>query len=207
MDWSLAPQGLLIGLSVAAPVGPLGVLCIRRTLALGRATGFVSGLGIASADALYGSIAAFGLTSISDWLVGVETWVRLIGGLFLCWIGWKTLRSAVATIDAPARVEELPAWRAFVSTLGLTLTNPMTILSFTAIFAGLGLAASDREAGSAAVLVAGVFVGSALWWLFLSTGVGLLRGWFVGGRLTIVNRISGVVILVFGALALGSVLR
>ena len=207
MDLALLPKGVLIGLSVAAPVGPLGVLCIRRTLAYGRLAGFVSGLGVASADAVYGSIAAFGLTSVSTLLVGLQDWVRVIGGLFLCWIGWRTLRSVAASVDAGADGAPVPPWRAYLSTFGLTLTNPMTILSFTAIFAGLGLAAAERSAGAATQLVLGVFAGSTLWWLFLSGAMGFLRGWLTGGRLTLVNRVSGAVILGFGLLALASTLR
>jgi threonine/homoserine/homoserine lactone efflux protein len=207
MEWLLVPKGLLIGLSVAAPVGPLGVLCIRRTLAHGRWTGFVSGLGVASADAVYGAIAAFGLTSISAWLVGIESWVRIVGGLFLCGIGWRTLRATPSTVETGGESSPIRPWRAYLTTFGLTLTNPMTILSFTAIFAGVGLATGGRDPLSAAALVIGVFTGSALWWLLLASGTGLLRTWFSGGRLTLVNRVSGLVILAFGLAALASTLR
>src|SRR5215211_7323266 len=120
MDWSLLPRGVVIGLSVAAPVGPMAILCIKRTLAKGRLTGFVSGLGIATADACYGAIAAFGLTSLSDALVDRADWVRGVGGLFLLYLGFSTLRSRPMA-DAPAEVVRRPAdgVLAYSSTLGL----------------------------------------------------------------------------------------
>src|SRR5262245_7035527 len=146
MDWSLLPRGVLIGLSVAAPVGPMAILCMRRTLAQGRLTGFVSGLGIATADACYGAIAAFGLTSIANVLVDQSDWFGILGGLFLLYLGVKTMRSPPIEGAAGAGTRR-PAdgLMAFGSTLGLTLTNPTTILSFVAIFAGFGVVNGDRE--------------------------------------------------------------
>jgi threonine/homoserine/homoserine lactone efflux protein len=208
MDWSLLPRGVIIGLSVAAPVGPMAILCMRRTLAQGRLAGFVSGLGIATADACYGAIAAFGLTSIADALVDQSTWIRILGGLFLVYLGVKTLRSRPVegtADDAPRRPAH--GLLAFGTTLGLTLTNPTTILSFVAIFAGFGVASGDRETTSAAALVIGVFAGSALWWLILTSGTGLLRSRLTVPRLTWINRVSGAVIGVFGAMAVASLFR
>lgn len=193
-------RGLLIGISIAAPVGPIGVLCIRRTLAEGRATGFASGLGAATADMLYGCIAGFGLTFISGVLVEQQLWFRLIGGLFLCYLGVKTLLSRPAG-DA-ANTQSTGLVGAYTSTLFLTLTNPMTILAFAAIYAGLGIASAAGSYGAAVVLVLGVFVGSALWWLLLSGGVSLFRAKFNARSLLWVNRISGVIIVGFGAVAL-----
>jgi threonine/homoserine/homoserine lactone efflux protein len=130
-------QGILIGLSIAAPVGPIGVLCIRRTLSEGRGTGFVSGLGAATADAIYGCVAGFGLTFISDILVSQQTWFRLVGGLFLCYLG---IRNFLARpVERAASVGGQGLAGAYASTFILTLTNPMTILSFAAIFAGTRL--------------------------------------------------------------------
>jgi threonine/homoserine/homoserine lactone efflux protein len=208
MDWSLLPRGVVIGVSVAAPVGPMAVLCMRRTLAQGRLTGFVSGLGVATADACYGAIAAFGLTSIADALVDQSTWIRILGGLFLVYLGVKTVRSrpivGVAD-DGPRR--PAAGLLAFGSTLGLTLANPTTILSFVAIFAGFGVADGDRGTTEAAALVIGVFAGSALWWLILTSGTGFLRGWLTAARLTWINRASGAVIGGFGVLAVASLFR
>ncbi len=193
-------KGLLIGFSIAAPVGPIGELCIRRTLAEGQLAGLVSGLGAASADALYGVVAGFGLTLISSFLLEQQVWIRLVGGLFLCYLGLRTLLSAPA--QEAARAGGSGLWAAYLSTLFLTLTNPMTILSFAAIFAGLGLGAAAGDYYQAAELVLGVFCGSALWWLLLSGGVSLLRARFDPHALRWVNRISGGIILAFGAAAL-----
>jgi threonine/homoserine/homoserine lactone efflux protein len=195
-------KGLIIGFSIAAPVGPIGILCIRRTLAEGRLVGLVSGLGAATADALYGCIAGFGLTFISSFLVSQQTWLRLVGGLFLCTLGVRTFFAQPAEQAAASNGKGLLG--AYASTLFLTLTNPMTILAFAAIFAGLGLASAPGSYASAAVLVMGVFSGSALWWLLLSGGVSLLRGKLNSGSLRWVNRISGVFITAFGVLALVS---
>ncbi len=194
-------RGLIIGFSIAAPVGPIGVLCIRRTLADGRAVGFAAGLGAATADALYGAVAGFGLTVVSTALVGQQGWLRLIGGAFLCWLGARTFLARPAEAAAPAaRGGGLAG--AYASTLVLTLTNPMTILSFAAVFAGLGVGAAGAGYGAAAVLVTGVFAGSALWWLVLSGAVGLLRHRVTPRGLRWVNRASGTIIAAFGLLAL-----
>jgi len=193
-------RGLIIGFSIAAPVGPIGVLCIRRTLAQGRLSGLISGLGAASADAIYGCIAGFGLTFVSNFLVAQQTWLGVIGGVFMCYLGFRTLMARPAEQSAAAGSNGLLS--DYLSIFALTLTNPMTILAFVAIFAGLGLAGAGASYGSAAVLVLGVFSGSALWWLILSGGVGLLRSRFTVGALQWVNRISGAVIIGFGMLAL-----
>ena len=204
MDMSLLVRGLIIGFSIATPVGPIGVLCIRRTLADGRAIGLVSGLGAATADALYGCVAGFGLTGISAFLVGQQTWLRLIGGLFLLLLGVKTFLSRPATEAAPSRGHGLAA--AYATTFMLTLTNPMTILAFVAIFAGVGLVRAGGTHLSAATLVAGVFLGSACWWLTLSTGVSLLRERFGLRVMQWVNRASGAVLTGFGVVALAGLL-
>jgi threonine/homoserine/homoserine lactone efflux protein len=191
-------RGLIIGFSIAAPVGPIGVLCIRRTLADGRAFGLLSGLGAATADAIYGCIAGFGLTLVSDFLVDQQVWLRLVGGAFLLYLGIKTFLSKVAEEAASAKGAGLAG--AYASTLFLTLTNPMTILSFVGIFAGLGLAESST--GGAGLTVLGVFLGSALWWLTLSGLAGLFRDRVGQGLLRWVNRISGAVVAGFGVFAL-----
>lgn len=205
MDISLLLRGLVIGFSIAAPVGPIGVLCIRRTLAEGRASGFVSGLGAATADAIYGCIAGFGLTFISSVLINQQVWLRLVGGAFLCYLGLKTFLAKPAGQVAPARGNGIVG--AYVSTFLLTLTNPMTILSFAAIFAGLGGASESGDYGSAGVLVLGVFIGSALWWIILSSSASLLRTRVTPAGLRWVNKISGIIITGFGLLALLSLGR
>jgi len=204
LDVNLLLRGIIIGFSIAAPVGPIGVLCIRRTLAEGRLSGFVSGLGAATADAIYGCIAGFGLTFISDLLIGQQSWIRLIGGLFLCYLGVKTLLAQPSEEAASAQGRGLLG--AYGSILFLTLTNPMTILSFVAIFAGLGIADTGGDYGAAMVLVLGVFTGSGLWWFLLSGIASVLRARFDARALRWVNRISGLIILAFGLVALASLL-
>ena len=200
MDFGLFLRGLAIGFSIAAPVGPIGILCIRRTLAEGRASGFLSGLGAATADALYGCVAGFGLTVVSGFLVDRRAWIQLIGGVFLLALGVRTLRSKPAERAAQASAGRGLAG-SYLSTLLLTLTNPMTIISFAGIFAALGVAETGGSLAAAAWLVAGVFLGSAAWWLLLSGGVGLMRERLASGALLWVNRASGAVLVVFGAIA------
>lgn len=193
-------RGLIIGFSIAAPVGPIGVLCISRTLTEGRISGLISGLGAATADALYGSIAAFGLAFISNILINQQGWIRLIGGVFLCSLGIKIFLSSPA--KQAARVKGPGLVSTYASTFFLTLTNPMTILSFAAIFAGLGVGSETANYLLAGTLVLGVFIGSAFWWLILSSGVSLIRKKIESHRLRWVNRMSGIIITIFGILAL-----
>jgi threonine/homoserine/homoserine lactone efflux protein len=202
MDLSLFLRGLLIGFSIAAPVGPIGVLCIRRTLANGRVYGLVSGLGAATADACYGSIAALGLTLISAFLIDQANWLRLIGGSYLCYLGIKTFRSKPAAQAAEVAARGRGLLGAYTSTLFLTLTNPLTILSFAAIFAGLGAGAASGNIWSALLMVAGVFLGSCAWWMILVALTSLFRSRLSTVGLTWVNRMSGGIILMFGVIAL-----
>jgi threonine/homoserine/homoserine lactone efflux protein len=199
MELSLLLRGMLLGLSIAAPVGPIGLLCIRRTLASGRVTGFVSGLGAATADLLYGCVAAFGLTAISGVLTEQTFWMRLIGGIFLLYLGAQIFRAGPAS--HAARADGRGLLGAYLSTLLLTITNPATILSFAAMFAALG-AGSSGDYGAAMLVATGVFLGSAAWWLLLSGGVSLFRARFDERRLRLVNRISGAMIVGFGLLAI-----
>jgi threonine/homoserine/homoserine lactone efflux protein len=204
MDLDFLARGLVIGFSIAAPVGPIGLLCIRRTLADGRLVGLVSGLGAATADAAYGAVAGFGLTAVASLLIGQTFWLRLIGGLFLCYLGVRTALAGPASRAADVGGRGLAG--AYASTLVLTLTNPTTILSFVAIFAGLGVANAGGDYGAAGALVLGVFAGSALWWLLLSGGVGLLRGLITPALLRWVNRLAGSIIALAGLLSLASAL-
>ncbi len=193
-------KGLIIGFVIAAPVGPIGVLCVRRTLVHGQSAGLLSGLGAATADALYGCVAAFGLTVVSDALIDHDAWLRLIGGAVLCLLGLKTFLAPPARQAAPSQVNTLLG--AFGSTLLLTLTNPTTILSFAAVFTGLGLVGASAGYLTASALVLGIFLGSAMWWLGLSGGVGAFRNRIGLGTLRWVNRFSGVLIAGFGVAAL-----
>ncbi|MBI5116124.1 LysE family transporter [Candidatus Poribacteria bacterium] len=188
-------KGLIIGFSIAAPVGPIGVLCIQRSIVYGRASGLFTGLGAATADGLYGAVAAFGLTVISNFFVEQQFWFRPVGGAFLLYLGVRTFFSKPTERAATGNHKGLSS--DYLSTLFLTMTNPMTILSFAAIFAGLGLGETNGDFLSASAMTAGVFVGSALWWLILSGGVSLLRSRFNISSMRIANRISGLVIVAF----------
>lgn len=221
-------RGLILGFSIAAPVGPIGVLCIRRTLAYGRISGFISGLGAATADAFYGSVAALGLTFISGFLVSQQEWLRLFGGFFLCYLGVKTFLEKSSSLqdlnsfDSVMRkktVQDVPAgpmdfgksgkalFSDYASTFILTITNPMTIIVFAAIFAGLGITQASGSSATALVLVMGVFLGSASWWLILSSLANSLRIRFLRpSGLQWVNRISGAIIFGLGAASVLSLL-
>lgn len=196
-------KGLAFGFLLAATVGPLWILCFRRTLAHGRLFGFVSGMGVATADAIYGCIAAFGLTAVSGFLLAQKVWLAAIGGAFLCWLGVKTLLSHPG--DRPAEVPAGNLAVAYTSTLALTLTNPATILAFVAIFAGLGLASSTSYA-EAALIVLGVVLGSAFWWVLLALGAGWLRKRSGPRLLRAINIVAGLSILAFGVHTLGTIL-
>ena len=200
MDISFLMRGLIIGFSIAATVGPMCILCINRTLHKGQLYGLVSGLGIATADAVYGSIAGFGLTVITSFLVSQQMWIHLIGGLFLVYLGIKTTFTRPPERAVAAKADGFVG--AYVSTFLLTLTNPLTILSFAAIFAGIGVGGASKSYLSAPLVVCGVFLGSVTWWCILTSGISLLRKRFTARWLLWINRISGVIILLFGILAL-----
>jgi threonine/homoserine/homoserine lactone efflux protein len=202
--WIFLAKGLGIGFCIAAPVGPIGLLCIRRTLARGHASGLVSGLGAATADAMYGSIAGFGLTAVSAFLIREEAAFRLVGGLFLLYLGIATMRARPAA--EAEKASDGGRLRDYLSTLFLTLTNPLTILSFAAIFAGLGIVRAQSHA-AAGRLVLGVFLGSAAWWLILSRAVGAVRERFNPPVMRWVNVLSGLAICGFGVWALAAAAR
>ncbi|MGD1968956.1 MAG: LysE family transporter [Desulfobacterales bacterium] len=203
MEWGLFIKGLIIGFSIAAPVGPIGILCIQRTLSDGNVQGLVTGLGAATADAIYGFIAAFGLTLISNFLVNQSFWIRVIGGLFLCYLGIRAFSRKPSTQSVS--LANSTVLSAYGTTFFLTLTNPMTILFFAGIFAGLGIVSESIHYASAGLMVIGVFLGSAAWWLLLSGVTGIFRHKISEGKLALVNKLSGVIILTFGVVALISV--
>jgi threonine/homoserine/homoserine lactone efflux protein len=203
MDTTLLFRGYVLGLTIAAAVGPISLLCIRRTLAEGRLVGLVSGLGVATADATYGAVAAFGLTAITGLLVDWHRALGIVGGLFLLYLAWTTFRAvpgeAATTVDRRGGL-----LGAFLSTLGLTLTNPMTILSFGALFLGLGI--TGGNAAGATLLTIGVWLGSATWWVILTTVVGAFRSRITPAGLRRVNIVSGLLIGAFAVVALASAL-
>ena len=190
-------KGLIIGFSIAAPVGPIGLLCIKRTLAHGSLAGLATGLGAATADACYGFVAGFGLTFITGFLLEMKTGLHIAGGLFLCILGFKALKKKNAGLNSQDTAFS-GYLTSYVSTLFLTLTNPMTIMAFMGIFAGLGIVAAGNGYARSMTLVSGVFLGSALWWLMLSLGTTL-----AGSRLSKkleekINLLVGVILILFG---------
>jgi threonine/homoserine/homoserine lactone efflux protein len=202
MEPTLFVRGLILGFTIAAAVGPISLLVIRRTLAEGRLVGIVSGMGVATADGTYGAIAAFGLTAITDVLVDWRRALGLVGGSFLLWLAWRTFRSVPGDAATVATNGRRGLAGAYLSTLGLTMTNPMTILSFAALFVGLGVTGGD--AAGAASLTLGVFGGSAAWWVVLVTVVGAFRSRLTPTGLRRFNMASGLVIGAFGLVAIAS---
>jgi len=191
-------RGFIIGVSIAAPVGPIGLLCIQRTVLQGRAIGFAIGLGAATADAVYGSVAGFGIDVVSNFLIDQRMWIHLIGGALLLLLGVKGLSARPAEQVGQTKSAERGFWWSYLSTFLLTIMNPMTILSFVAIFAALGVANSPHEYMSAAITVIGVFLGSALWWLILSGIADWLKGKLNNATISWIGRFSAVIIIGFG---------
>jgi len=194
-------KGIFIGFAMAVPLGPIGIMCIRKTLTEGRLRGLIIGLGAATADLLYATVAAFGLTVISNTLVSQRVWIRLVGGTLLFFLGIRTFRALPVDPKIPIKSDGI--LRSYLTTVFLTLTNPMTIFAFIAVFAALGLG-TGLSYFSAAALVLGVFIGSGLWFLLLSSGVTLFRNKLDLVGLRWVNRIAGILIIISGVIAIAS---
>lgn len=207
MDLTLALKGVLIGISVAAPIGPMSMLTMRRAIDRGFRAGLVSGLGIALADATYGGIAAFGLTSLSDALIEHQRLIRIVGGVALLYIALRIIQSARRPVEArPDTAPEVPLHRIVATMYLLTMTNPATILSFAAIFGGLGLSLGSSIAESA-LLVASVFAGSMLWWTLLCGLIGTVRHRLSPVWIARIDLAAGAVILVMAAISLVAGIR
>jgi threonine/homoserine/homoserine lactone efflux protein len=203
MEFTFFLKGIFIGFAMAVPVGPIGIMCIRKTLTVGRLRGLIIGFGAATADMLYGCVAAFGLSVISDTLVSQRIWIRLVGGALLLFLGVRTFRGRPADPKNPINSNGI--LRSYLTTVFLTLTNPLTIFAFIAVFAALGLG-EGFSYFSASALVVGVFIGSFLWFLILSSGVTLFRKKLDLVGLQWVNRIAGILIIISGVIAIVSVL-
>jgi threonine/homoserine/homoserine lactone efflux protein len=195
-------KGVIVGVAIAAPVGPIGLLCMQRTLAGGWLAGLISGLGAATADSVYGSIAAFSLTFVQDFLLEHTKAISEAGGVFLCLLGIRILLKRPALVVARPKLSTAGVVGEFFGTFMLTLANPVTVLSFIAIFAALNTSAASDSYGAAATLIIGVFAGSAAWWLFLSLGVGGIRHRIDEPALRWIGRLSGTLVIAFGVLTL-----
>lgn len=195
-------KGVAVGFAIAAPVGPVGLLCIRRALADGRLAAWIAGLGAAVADTFYGAVAGFGLTLVSDFLIEYRTALSLVGGLFLMVLGVRTWRTKPTLWQTPE--VHMGLLRDFGSSFLLTLTNPATILAFMAVFASMGAVHLAGFTIDAWLLIGGVFAGSALWWFVLSALAGAVRHKFSPRWLVYLNRGSGIVLVLFGIAVLGS---
>ena len=198
-------KGIFLGLLIAIPVGPVGMLCIQRTLNKGRLSGFISGLGAASADAFYGAVVAFGLVIISNFFVEQQMILRLVGGIFFIYIGIKSYHTKPPKNGHESRNSK-SLTKDYVSTLFLTATNPMTIITFTALFAGVGFGSSGDNFISAIILVIGVFSGSTIWWLALCVGIDWVEENVESFSLGSVNKASGIIIVSFAIVILASLL-
>ena len=196
MDWSVLVAGIILGFCIAAPIGPIAILCIRRTLACGWRSGLATGLGAATADGIYAGVAAFGLTVITGLLTGHIVLVRAAGGAFLMYLGVRTFLSAPP--DNPGTAEEGTLLQDYGTTVFLTFTNPMTIIYFVGVFAALGIGAVPGGDGSAVLMVLGVIAGSLAWWVLLVGGTSVLGSRCNRRVLGLVNRIAGVLIFLFG---------
>lgn len=199
-------KGILLGFSMAAPVGPIGILCIRKTLQYGRFSGLFSGLGAAMADTVYGLIAAFSLTLLSNFLLTQQFTLRLLGGVFLSFLGSRTF-FAVPLDPSRAHVSHKTLLADFVSTFFLTLSNPLTLLSFVAFFAGLGLVHVSDQYQNSLMLILGIFLGSSFWWILVSEGITLFRDRMNRRVMSWINRIAGMIIITFGIATLISLLH
>ncbi|MDZ7626488.1 MAG: LysE family transporter [Ignavibacteriaceae bacterium] len=203
MELTFFLKGIAIGFIMAIPIGPIGIMCIRKTLTEGRLSGLIIGLGAATADLFYGCVAVFGLTVISDTLSDQRLWIRIVGGALLFFLGIKTFRAQPK--DPKLKISGSGRLRSYFTVVVLTLTNPLTIFAFIAVFAAFGLG-NGLSFFSAVVLVAGVFIGSCLWFFLLTSGSILFRKKLDLVGLIWVNKIAGILIIISGFIVIGSLL-
>lgn len=205
-------NGLVFGLVLAAPVGPVGVMCVQRTLTEGRLHGTLSGLGAAVGDALYGAVAAFGIGAVADWIAGHQAPLRFVGGIVLLALAARTVfgrprnraKNNSANTATVAGIHTGSLFQDFVSTFLLAISNPITLLTFAGLFATLGITQAGESVTHAGWLICGVFLGSAAWWLALALTAGCFRGLLDNGYDAWVKRISATILLAFGVYALVS---
>ena len=197
MELSLLIQGIIIGLTLAVPVGPISLLCIHRTVADGRMHGICSGIGVATSDSFYAAVAFLGLTIISGVIIAEQDLFRAVAGIILIYVGIRVFLSVPPDINTRPAPE--PYARDYLSMLAISLANPLALIFFVAILPGFGVVFQGTSPGSALIFVSGVFFGGASWWIFLCGSVGSVRTHLSHENLTLINRISGVIITCFGA--------
>lgn len=207
---ALAIEGAVIGFVIAVPVGPAAALCIRRSITVGALSGFLTGIGAALGDAVFGAVAAFGLSFVEQFVMLHEAWLRGIGGAVLAFMGSATMRHRPRTVGDPVRNDRehrvATHFHYTTSSFFITVFNPLTLMAFGAAFAGRDLAGVGASLPDAALLVAAVFSGALGWWTVLCSASVALRARFSGLGMLWLNRVSGAVILAFGLIALGSLL-
>jgi threonine/homoserine/homoserine lactone efflux protein len=207
---ALAIEGAAIGFLIAVPVGPEAVLCIRRSITVGAVAGYMTGIGAALGDAVFGAVAAFGLSIVEQFVIEREKWLLGIGGIGLIIMGWTTMRHRPRTVGDPVaddREHQIATHFHFASSsFFITVFNPLTVIAFGAAFAGRNLAGVGASLPDAALLVAAVFCGALAWWTIICTAAVSLRHRFTGMGLLWLNRVSGAIILAFGVAALISLL-
>lgn len=194
MSLQIFIEGILIGFSVAMPIGPIGILCIQRILQQGPLAGFLTGLGAATADAIYGSIVAFGITIISNFLIQQQFWILILGGSALMFLGLKILLKK-EVYQENSKIKKTNLISSYTSSLFLTLTNPISIIMFAGIFSWFNIGINEISSLSGLLLISGIFIGSALWFFTLSSAVELLRHKFSSKHLLWINKLSGLIIL------------
>jgi threonine/homoserine/homoserine lactone efflux protein len=203
MSWEWMARGVLLGLSIAAPVGPISILCIKKTMNSGFKTGLFCGLGAATADAIYGCIAGLGLSTLTAFLVDYKTILQVLGGLFICYIGMKSLLFTPGARNSIETYSPKSSLNSYAVSLLLTLSNPMTIIFFLGVFSASGIHLS-HSGSDMPFLIGGVFLGSTLWWICLIGSTALFRTKMTvrHSKQTLFNKLSGLVMLSFGIIAL-----
>jgi threonine/homoserine/homoserine lactone efflux protein len=196
METALFIQGIIIGIALAAPIGPIALICIQRTLAEGRLHGIISGIGVATADACYAAVVAFGLALISDFLLARQWFFRLFGGIVLIGVGIRIFLSKPP--DTTVKPEHESFFRDYYTMLALTTANPLTILFFTIIIPAFSVVIGETSSVSPALFVIGVFIGEGLWWICLCGILGSMRTYLNRVRLSLINRLAGLFIAIFG---------
>lgn len=206
----LVIEGAVIGFLIALPIGPAGILCIQRTITAGTIAGYVTGIGAAIGDAVFGGVAAFGLSFVAEFISRYESWIRGVGGAILVWLGWSYFRHRPRNIGDPVAADTAHPYvtyaRYLSSSFFITIFNPITVMAFGAVFAGRGLSNVGGDATSATALIAGVFAGALAWWGCLCLIAWMARVWFEGGGLVWLNRVSGAALGGFGLLGVISIL-